>query len=99
MISLSSSVIRSSSSSSCFLEKPDSSHLYYQITLWDLIKKKDPPCLLGPAGMTNALRIVKPGSCVHADAHTPAEHLAPICSVSGIYAGNTRASVGCLVHL
>lgn len=53
--SSSSSCCLSSSSSSCFSEKHDSTHLYYHISLWALIKKNGLLCLLGPAGMTNAM--------------------------------------------
>ena len=86
----SSSSCCSSSSSSCFSEKHDRPHLYYHITLWASIKKKGLLCLLGLAGMTNALRIVSPNKHTHthtrthtcADVHIPADHSSPICSVS-----------------
>lgn len=90
----SSSSCCSSSSSSCFSEKHDRPHLYYHITLWATIKKKGLLCLLGLAGMTNALRIVSPGKQARtythtqtrahtcADVHIPADHSSPICSVS-----------------
>lgn len=81
--SSSSSCCSSSSSSSCFPEKHDRPHLYYHITLWASIKKKGLLCLLGLAGMTNALRIVSPAHThTHMYVYIPADHSTPICSVS-----------------
>lgn len=83
----SSSSCCSSSSSSCFSEKHDRPHLYYRITLWASIKKKGLLCLLGLAGMTNALRIVSLGKQAHthmyADVHIPAAFNSHMFSVQG----------------
>lgn len=93
----------SSSSSSCFSEKHDRPHLYYHITLWASIKKKGLLCLLGLAGMTNALRIVSPGKQAITHIHTRVQmyisqltiHLPYVQCPRNAAQGVLQASVGC----
>ena len=103
----SSSSCCSSSSSSCFSEKHDRPHLYYHITLWASIKKKGLLCLLGLAGMTNALRIVSPNkqarTHTHTHEHTRVQmyisqltiHLPYVQCPRSAAQGVLQASVGC----